>query len=175
MLGKLLPIILAAVGVGAGISAGLLLKPDPSEMATDEVSHEVGKDGEAHETPEKESKSHDKKTGEDEPDDLEYVKLNNQFLIPVVTDQSVQSLVVMSLSVEVAAGQSEAVYTREPKLRDAFLQVLFDHANIGGFRGEFTNAKNLNVLRNALTEIAQTIVGDSVEGVLITDLARQDV
>ncbi len=173
MLGKLLPIILGVIGVGGGIGAGLALKPSPEETAKDMPHDEVMHEDESHAAKEMDEE-HANPTTDDKTSEMEYVKLNNQFLVPVVTDQSVQSLVVMSLSVEVSAGDSEAVYSREPKLRDAFLQVLFDHANIGGFHGEFTNAKNLNVLRNALTEMAQTIVGDTVIGVLITDIARQD-
>ena len=69
----------------------------------------------------------------------EYVKLNNQFVVPVVEDGRVAAMVVLSLSLEVEAGNTEAVYQREPKLRDAFLQVLFDHANVGGFCGSFTD------------------------------------
>ena len=169
MIGKLLPLILAVVGVGGGIGAGLALKPEPAEMAAEnpcgDVHHEVA----AAELEHAEDDAH----GAEET--LEYIKLNNQFLVPVVADERVKSLVVMTLSVEIQAGQGEVIYSREPKLRDAFLQVLFDHANIGGFRGEFTNARNLDVLRNALLEVAQTIAGDSVNGVLITDIARQDV
>lgn len=168
MIGKLLPVLLLVAGVGGGVGAGLALKPDPAEMAMSnpcgEVSHDVAKKDDDH--------AEDEHATEAE---LEYVKLNNQFLIPVVADQLVESLVVMSLSVEVSAGQSEVIYTREPKLRDAFLQVLFDHANIGGFQGEFTSARNLDALRVALTEVAESIVGEAVNGVLITDIARQDV
>ena len=169
MIGKLLPVLLLLIGVGGGVGAGLALKPDPAELAManpcGDVDHDVAEKDDGH----AEAEEHE---GEDA---LEYVKLNNQFLIPVVADQLVESLVVMSLSVEVVTGQSEAIYAREPKLRDAFLQVLFDHANIGGFQGEFTSARNLDVLRVALTEVAQTIVGEAVNGVLITDIARQDV
>ena len=168
MLGKLIPVILALVGIGGGVGAGLMLKPEPSEMALEnpcgEAPHDAEKSEEAHEGME-----------EQDPATLEYVKLNNQFLVPVVENQLVNSLIVMTLSVEVSAGQSEVIYSREPKLRDSFLQVLFDHANVGGFNGEFTNAKNLDTLRKSLTEVAQTIAGDVVTGILITDIARQDV
>jgi hypothetical protein len=60
-------------------------------------------------------------------------------------------------------------------LRDAFLQELFDHANMGGFAGEFTGSNNMDVLRAALTEVAQRVLGDLAHGVLITGIARQDV
>ncbi|MEP2731330.1 flagellar basal body-associated FliL family protein, partial [Tateyamaria sp.] len=103
-----------------------------------------------------------------------YVKMSNQFVVPIVDGDSVKGLVVMSLTLEVIAGQKDAVYTREPKLRDSFLQVMFDHANIGGFDGAFTNASNLAVLRGALLEVSQKVMGKQVTDVLIVEIARQD-
>jgi hypothetical protein len=92
----------------------------------------------------------------------------------VVEDGRVAAMVVLSLSLEVEAGNTEAVYQREPKLRDVFLQVLFDHANMGGFSGSFTDGSNLVVLRTSLKEAAALILGTVVQDVLITDIARQD-
>ena len=86
----------------------------------------------------------------------------------------VGALVVLSLSLEVPLGQTEAVHAREPRLRDEFLRVLFDHANSGGFRGTFTDSANLVLLRRALLEAAQKAMGDSITDVLITDIVRQD-
>jgi hypothetical protein len=83
-------------------------------------------------------------------------------------------MVILSLSLEVATGTSEQVYSREPKLRDGFLQVLFDHANSGGFKGSFTDSSNLVLLRRTLMETARSILGEVVQDVLISDIARQD-
>jgi hypothetical protein len=83
-------------------------------------------------------------------------------------------MVVLSLSLEVAPGSTEAVYEREPKLRDALLQVLFDHANVGGFSGSFTDGSNLILLRTSLKEASALVLGTIVRDVLITDIARQD-
>lgn len=169
-MGKILPVLLALIGVAAGVGAGLALRPDPAEVVDmhpcgDETEQKVSEKTEAS----------NKKAPGDDAASREYVKLNNQFVVPVVTNDLVDSLVVMSLSVEVSQGQTQAVYSREPKLRDALLQVLFDHANIGGFEGEFTSAENMDILRSALSETAQGVVGDVVMGILITDIARQDV
>lgn len=145
----ILPLILGLTGLGAGVGAGVFLRPttdpDPAEMAEAEPA---------------------------EPP--EYVKLNNQFVIPVVEDGNVSALVVLSLSLEVTPGSTEAVFAAEPKLRDVFLQVLFDHANAGGFKGSFTDASNLVVLRQALKEVALPVLADKVKDVLIVDIARQD-
>lgn len=168
-MGKILPILLALIGIGAGVGAGIALRPNPAEVVEmHPCGEEGGDEGSDH------SREQDWNV-EDEEGTNEYVKLNNQFVVPVVSNDLVDSLVVMSLSVEVIQGQSETIYSREPKLRDAFLQILFDHANIGGFHGEFTNANNMDILRGALRETAQGIVGEAVQNVLITDIARQDV
>ncbi|PIE12434.1 MAG: flagellar basal body-associated protein FliL [Rhodobacterales bacterium] len=165
MIAKLLPVLLLVLGVGTGIGAGIFLKPEPREHV------EINPCGDEH--PKKVAKSESK---EEETDPThEYVKLNNQFVVPVVGKNKVSSLVVLSLSVEVEAGQKEAVYAREPKLRDAFLQTLFDHANMGGFEGSFTSSNNMKILRNALREVANKTLGDLVSDVLIIDIVRQDV
>ena len=104
----------------------------------------------------------------------EYVKLNNQFIVPVVQKGTVQSLVILSISLEVALGESEKVFQLEPKLRDSFLQVMFDHANSGGFDGAYTNSNTMEVLRTALFETARGILGKTVSDVLIIDIVRQD-
>ena len=81
----------------------------------------------------------------------------------------------MALSVEAPEGAEEAIYQHEPKLRDSFLQVLFDHANTGGFDGAFTDPGMLRQLRDGLREIAQRDLDpEMVRDVLITELARQD-
>lgn len=172
---KLLPILLALIGIGAGIGAGVMLRPPPAEV----VEIQPCGDGTEMAKADDHGDGHGEKAAAEEEDPeaalREYVKLNNQFVVPVVNESKVEALVVLSLSVEVGPGQKDQVYAREPKLRDVFLQVLFDHANMGGFRGAFTNANNMDVLRNALKEAARKAVGDAISDVLITEIARQDV
>jgi len=166
MMGKLIPILLAVVGLGAGVGAGVALRPAPEEIVMAEPCDDAASEP-----------MEDDGTSDDEAEDIsrDYVKMNNQFVVPVVSDGRISALVVMSLNLEVETGQSEAIYQREPKLRDAFLQVMFDHANTGGFNGSFTASLNMDVLRNALRETAQKTVGSIVTDVLIMDIVRQDV
>lgn len=186
-MGKLIPIIFLLAGLGVGAGAGFFLAPAPTaEAPTPETdSHD---DATAKAKPDK---SHDKasdkgdakakktdgKHGDDhkgEGSGYEYVKINNQFVVPLVRDDRISGMVVLSLSLEVPAGHSEDIYAREPKLRDAMLGVLFDHANIGGFDGAFTSTSTMDVLRTALRETARQVAGPVVEDVLILDIARQD-
>ena len=160
MIKKLLPVILLFIGAGAGVGAGIFLRPEPEPVA-------VAMDDET-------AKVEAEEKEEEGPSEYEYFKMSNQFVVPVINDDQVQALVVLSLSVEVPIGQKDAIYSKEPKLRDSYLQVLFDHANIGGFDGAFTNANNLAVLRGALREVAQKDMGEQVNDVLIVEIARQD-
>lgn len=170
MIKKLLPIILALIGTGAGIGAGIMLKPAPppeAEVAAVDCMAPAG--DVAHTTVEAASPE------EAAPITNEYVKLTNQFIVPVMGDERVQALVVASLSVEVTQGMTETVYAREPKLRDVFLQIMFDHANIGGFNGSFTAGQRMDILRSALLDGARSVLGSEARDVLITEIARQDV
>lgn len=152
-MGKLLPLVLALAGLAAGAGAGLVLKPqDPEAEAAAEEPVAV-----------------------DPAAIPEYAKLSNQFVVPIVEDGRITSMVVLSLSIEVVQGMTEKVYAMEPKLRDGMLQALFDHANTGGFKGSFTDAANLVLLRGALLEVARKILNNDVTDVLITDIVRQDV
>lgn len=105
---------------------------------------------------------------------VEYVKLSNQFIVPLVENGQVVSMMVLTLSLEVRAGGGDAVYAREPKLRDALLQVLFDHANANGFAGRYTDAEAMMPLRRALREAAVKVLPDTVTDVLISDIVRRD-
>lgn len=183
----LLPLILLLFGIGGGVGAGIFLIPPPVEeaMATSpcgdvpmpEVAAEnamapEGADAELGATPAEEGA---------EPVDagaatgFEYVRMSNQFVVPVVKDGAVKAMVVLTIGVEVTVGTQNEVFTYEPKMRDVFLQVLFDHANSGGFDGQFTSAENMRNLRRALRLAGQEAVGEQVHDVLITDIVRQDV
>jgi len=163
---KIFAALLAVTGLGAGVGGGLMLRPQPIEIVAatapcGDVAPLVAEPTKAT-PPENPNAAHD------------YVKLNNQFVVPVVKDGKISSLVVLSLSLEVETGQSEKVYQREPKLRDAFLRVLFDHANSGGFNGAFTNSAAMAALRSGLRESAKKTLGPMVSDVLIMDIVRQD-
>jgi len=155
------------MGLGAGVGGGLALRPEPVEDVIDNACGDGSGDG-VHVTDS--GAASDEQSGTN----FDYVKLNNQFVIPVVEDGRVGALVVLSLSLEVAAGETEDIYQMEPKLRDTFLRVMFDHANAGGFSGAFTKTARMNTLRKALREAAQRAIGPVVSDVLIIDVVRQD-
>jgi hypothetical protein len=162
----LIPIVLFLIGTGAGTGAGLLLVPAPEEKTASDTTEyqpsDMAIEGSAAPTP------------VDASPEREYAKLNNQFVIPVVENEEVAALVVVSLNLEVTVGSQTAIFAAEPKLRDRFLQVMFDHANNGGFSGNFTTGTKMRALRNELLRVAQDVSGPRVTDVLVIDLVRQD-
>lgn len=174
-MGKVIPIILIVVGLVAGVGAGIFLRPSmDSNPACEVVTDGHGVETEVCSEVEHTSVAEIEHGEEADASSVNYVKLSNQFVVPVVEDGVVAALVVMSLSIETIPSMMETVYKVEPKLRDAFLQVMFLHANSGGFSGQFTSGQPMKDLRGSLLEAAQEILGTMVTAVLVTDILRQD-
>ena len=160
----ILPLLMLLLGTAAGVGAGVFLRPEP--VPADPIK----KDGAVAEQKEEAAKDPDEASP-----GQEYIKLSNQFVVPLVDEDRISSMVVMTLSVEVPEGEGQAVYDIEPKIRDVFLRVLFDHASIGGFRGAFANNENLDTVRRNLRNAAHKSFGeDFIKDVLIFEIARQD-
>ena len=156
---KLLPVLIILAGIAGGFGAGLALRPAPP-------AEDAGPDAEgAAQAP----------LAPGHADVVEIVRMSDQFAVPVMQEGLVKSLVVLSLGLEMARADDGTVAAREARLRDRFLQVLFDHANSGGFEGNFTRSSTMTALRTALFEAAREVLGDAVAGVLITDIYRRDV
>ena len=155
--GLIMPVAALVVGLAAGVGGGLLLAPAP------ELPDESGQNLEAapFEPPEPGLQG-------------EFAGLGNQFVVPVVRDGSVRALVLVSVTLEVTEGGSATVHSIEPRLRDAFLQVLFDHANAGGFDDRFTQNDRMSLLRQGLREAAHRLLGPILRDVLIVDMIRQE-
>ena len=164
---KILPFLMMLIGTGVGGAAGMYLRPEPDLIEDSEIPPE---------TSEEVLEEATNKDSDGLPiDGKEYIKLSNQFVVPIVETDRISSMVVMTLSVEATEGEGQAVYDIEPKIRDVFLRVLFDHAAIGGFRGAFLNNENLDAVRNNLRDAARKNFGeDLISDVLIFEIARQD-
>ncbi len=152
-MGKLIPLLLILIGAGAGVGAGFFLRPapEPADEETEVVAAPVLPDG----------------------DTLTIFEFTNQFMVPLISEERISSVIVIRLALEISEGQQPVVAANTARLRDAMLQVMFDHANLGGFTGVFTDHSTLTHLRRSLLEAAQKTVGPQIVfGVLITDLMR---
>jgi len=176
----LLPVLLAVIGLVGGAAAGWFLKPAPPpepEVCLDASGAELPPE----DCPEHKAAADEAALGEPTPegegdpaDKSEFVKLERQFIVPVMADQKVAAMAVVGLSVEVAPGHVEDVLSREPRVRDALLRVLFDHAYSGGFNGDFTAEYVLRDLRRNLLTATRKVAGPNVRDVLVEEIMRQD-
>jgi flagellar FliL protein len=150
---KLIPVILILLGIGGGLGAGLALRPVPeAEEVTDLAEPRPAL-----------------------PANLEIgvFEIPNQFMVPLIVEDRIASVLILTVALEINEAQRATVSTDLPRLRDAMLQVMFDHANSGGFSGAFTANTTLSALRRALLEAGQKISGqDVIVKVLITDILR---
>ena len=168
MLKKLVPILIVLGGLGAGVGVAVAMKePDVSEQEV-ALTNPCGEPQDI-----TAPKNEDRKAAAEEVTD--FIKLPNQFVVPVVDGDRVKALVVMSLTIEISEPQEEAIFARLPKLRDGFLRVILDHANMGGFDGNFTSNGSMDTLRSGFVDVAQREFPQDIHDVLILDINRQDL
>ena len=165
------PILLALLGLGAGVAAGVALKPAPEAPAVC-AEGAPAPCGAAEVDPlAPPAEGH-----EEEEHGAAVVALDKPLVAPVFADDRVRAMVVASFAVALPADHAAEVEALSPRLRDAFLQAMFVHANSGGFDGAFTEGRKMEDLRAALLKAARQVFGATpVSGVLITEIARQDM
>jgi len=169
----ILPLVIALLGLGAGVGAGLVLKPAPEVDILEETAcaEEMEEDCEEADPFKPVAMEKPKPEGE-----LTYVAMEKPFVVPVFSGEKVTAMVVISLSVEVGAEAARAVEDIQPRLRDSFLKVMFRHANSGGFDGSFTAGQKMEDLKSGLLAAAGEVAGKlDIYDVLVTEIARQDV
>ncbi len=171
---KIFVLMIAVIGGGVAGSFVKNMSQDNSQTAV----------GDAHSTEEGAGKAdtHGKKGDKKKPDSkdvnlsgTEYLKFKRQFVIPVMEDKKVKSLVIMNLNLELNENAPNESSLLEPKLRDAFMRDLLSLSNEGIFGGELTDPDNFDILRETLLGTSRRILDDGVNDVLILDLAKRDV
>ncbi|MDO5658251.1 MAG: hypothetical protein Q4G36_08015 [Paracoccus sp. (in: a-proteobacteria)] len=153
MIRKLILPALVLVALGGGLAAGEWLRPAPPIAQTDAA---------------------DPILRERARGDLAWFRFPTQFFVPVMRGHRLDSVMVLSLTLEIPKSAEPAVFQNEHRLRDAFLRSLLIHANTGGFDGNFTGEGQMRRLRDTLLRTAHEVGGSQILDVLIEDIARQD-
>lgn len=159
----LIPLLLGLLGGVAGVAAALFLPGAPENHAEVPGSHKA--DGHATETYAEHGAVKVAET---------YVKMPNQFIVPIVHDGAVRGLAVLSLSIGLTKDGEKYFKQKEPKLQGELLQVLFDFANAGAFDGAYTSGAKMQVLQQALLKKAKYVAGKEVSDLIINEILRQD-
>jgi len=181
MMKKLLPIIIALVGLGGGLAGGTAMKPQSNEVDhSDDGKHTVadgkGSTGEHGKTNDHASAtdSHGNTAdGHGVSDELIYVGLAKPFFVPVLRRDNNNVLVRLDIHLEVPDSLKSSVEKHEPKLRDAFLRTVMNFSHDGGFT-RVHDGEGFTILRDDLLVSARKVLGSKVKTVLIGEILTRE-
>lgn len=179
----LFPILLAGSAAGGVMSADVLRGDDPAmthsaaAKADDHGATDKGhgaKDDKGHggDEAKKDDKGHGGAT--DSSGSTDFINFKRQFVVPVIKEDAVGSLILLNLGLEVPGGMRDEVFRLEPRFRDAFIRELLQLSDDGYFDEALTSPETYEVVRETLQRAAQNISKEGVTGVLILDMTRQD-
>lgn len=172
---KIIALLIVLAGAAGGIALGVQMhspatdpgaSPEPGQGAEGDAAM-AGKGG---------SGAADGAAGgkDEAAGDRDYVKINKQFVVPVVHERETKALMLFELALDVPKGMTMTAYAAEPRLRDAFLRVMFEMSYSGAFLTTYTDDRFVVELRDRLRVAAREILGDKVSEVLILDIMRQE-
>lgn len=174
MLNKILPILITLIAVGGAGFAALQIKGAP-QRPEKEVSHEGGHDGGGEHGGGDHGEGGVHKVEAAEPkNQLGYLDFQRNFIIPVVGENRVDALILLTFSIEMDASKIEEARTREPRIRDAFMKTLLTLSHEGVLSQDITDPDVYTIIQERLLATAKSIVDEDVESILLVDFARQD-
>ena len=104
-----------------------------------------------------------------------YFKFSREFVVPVVSQGRVTSLVILNLNLEADASMSQKLFEMEPKLRDNIMTTLITISNDGKTFESMTDVENYETIRSMVMMNLQSVMATGIHNVLIVDLAKQDL
>lgn len=193
MMKLIIPVVAVLSGAGAGIGAGLFTQPKAA--ATDDhgdthetSSHDDGHGAEhaeehktdahsadAHGTDSHAAAANDGHGDEHGATGAGYLKIPNQFVVPIVRHGNVKALAVVSISLEIDEAERDTLSHELPRIKALTLQTLLNHAALGGFDGNFADLEHTTELSQRITDRLRHDVSHSIANTLLLELARQDL
>ncbi len=178
---QIVPSIVALLAISAGGGTAYFLKSGSSSPKPASAAHDTGGgEGEGHAKPKKEKKekkghgSSDKNSDGDAVD-VTYYKFSREFVVPMIEDDRVQSLVILNLNLEVDTAISQELFSKEPVLRDNIMTTLVKLSSGGRTLNSITDVDNYETLRAMILTNLQNEIPEGIRNVLILDMARQDL
>lgn len=166
-------------GSGGGDAAGVDKKADSHAKKDDDHGK---KDDDGHGKKDKHAKkdSHGKKDkhGDEastDPSKSEYYKFTREFVVPIMRDETVRSLVILNINLEVDAGMNNELFSMDPKLRDNIMTTLVGLGNDGVTLERMTSAESYETIRSMVKKNLSSVVASGIKNVLIVDLGKQDL
>lgn len=176
--------IVAIIGVVLGGGGAIALKSsattNPSTESADYAEDGGSEDGKQKTTDDassdkKEAKKKDKGSTSGTYDNSVYYKFSREFVVPILEDGKVASLVIINLHIEADPKISQELFRMDPKLRDNIMTTLIALSGDGRTFNEVTNVNTYETLRATIRKNLEAIVPNGVRNILIVDMAKQDL
>ena len=107
--------------------------------------------------------------------DMTYFKFTREFVVPIMRERKVESLVILNINLEADSSISQKLYSIEPKVRDNIMTTLIELSNDGKTFENITNVESYETIRAMILTNLQKTVPAGIENVLIVDIAQQDL
>lgn len=177
---QIVPSIVALLAISAGGGAAYFVKSGSSPKAPSAAHESSGEESGGHGAPKAEKKAkkgHGKsdKHGDAAATDVTYYKFSREFVVPMIEDDRVQSLVILNLNLEVDTAISQELFSKEPVLRDNIMTTLVKLSSGGRTLNSITDVDNYETLRAMILTNLQNEIPVGIRNVLILDMARQDL
>ncbi len=110
-----------------------------------------------------------------ESSDSMYFKFSREFVVPIMRQGDVESLVIINMSIEADPGVSDTLFRMEPKLRDNIMTTLIELSHETDSLQNFADVQNYETLRSAVLYGLQELVPEGIRNILIVDIGRQNL
>lgn len=140
-----------------------------------EEGHGEKKDDHAKKPEKKDAHGADPHGGGGATSEVIYYKFTREFVVPIIRNGRVSSLVILNLNLEADASISQKLFEMEPKLRDNIMTTLITLSNDGTTFESMTSVENYESIRSMVLSNLKSVVATGINNVLIVDLAKQDI
>jgi flagellar basal body-associated protein FliL len=184
--------LIAIACIIAGGVGGHFLRSAPAKPAGAAEAHSAESGGsghgeeksDSHAKPEKEKKDSHGKEKKDKgghggeassSSAVVYYKFTREFVVPIIRENHVESLIILNLNLEADAEISQKLFEMEPKLRDNIMTTLITISNDGHTFESITDVESYESVRSMILANLKSVVSTGIHNVLIMDMAKQDV
>lgn len=171
----ILPILLIVVGAVAGAVAAEYLAADPDAEKALAMAQEGGDRAEGMAKTGDAIENGDASMDAEEKPQRSVVPLSRRIIVPVVTAQRTEALVLLDVAVEVPAEIAPEVHNAIPKLRDSFLTAMLSLAAGGAFDKGLADPLLLENVRRILTDRVRAILPEPSAEVLVLETLMRRV
>lgn len=165
--------VLASVVAGTYLGQTLKSGNEPGAAA----GHSAGATGDESPASQTESSAH-RDNGHPDANvgsEIFYFKFSREFVVPILRNGKVVSLVILNINIEADESLSQRLFSMEPKLRDNIMSTLVRLSNDSRTFENLTTVDSYETLRSSIQLNLENVVASGIKGILITDLARQDL